>query len=69
MIKIILKSSSPRRIELLKKMNVDFIPGGALPRYDEHCDAIVTKQGYIAVSRVYADPLAANGVDGIQFKL
>ncbi len=51
------------------EMNVDFIPGGAVPRYDERCDAIVTKQGYIAVSRVYADPLAANGVDGIQFKL
>lgn len=46
-----------------------FVPGGALPRKDEICDAYVVKEGYIAVSRVYAEPLAAEIVDGMQFKL
>ncbi len=46
-----------------------FVPGGALPRTDPVCDACVVKEGYIAVSRVYAEPLAAEIVDGIQFKL
>ncbi len=50
-------------------MDVDFIPGGAVPRLNEECDAYVVKQGYIAVSRVYADPLATNAVDGMEFKL
>ncbi len=52
-----------------EEMKVEFIPGGAFPHQDPLCDAYATKQGYIAISRVYADPLAANGVDGIQFKL
>ena len=46
-----------------------FVPGGALPRKDESCDAYVVKEGYIAISRVYAEPLAAEIVDGMQFKL
>lgn len=46
-----------------------FVPGGALPRPDETSDAWVVKQGYIAISRVYAEPLAAEIVDGMQFKL
>lgn len=46
-----------------------FVPGGAVPRPDETCDAYVVKQGYIAVSRVYAEPLGAETVDGIQFKV
>ena len=50
-------------------MKVSFVPGGALPRKDENCDAYAVKEGYIAVSRVYADPLAAEIVDGIQFKV
>ena len=46
-----------------------FVPGGAIPRIDENCDAYVVKEGYIAISRVYAEPLAAEIVDGMQFKL
>ncbi len=59
----------------LKILDVDgrkeshFVPGGALPRKDENCDAYVVKEGYIAISRVYAEPLAAEIVDGMQFKL
>ena len=59
----------------LKIVDVDgrkeshFVPGGALPRKDESCDAYVVKEGYIAISRVYAEPLAAEIVDGMQFKL
>lgn len=45
-----------------------FIPGGAVPKHDEECDAYAVKQGYVAVSRVYAEPLAAEIVDGMQFK-
>ncbi len=52
-----------------EEMKVEFIPGGGEPELDPRCDVFVTKEGYIAVSRVYADPLAADGVDGIQFKL
>ena len=48
---------------------VNFVPGGAVPRKDEECDAYAVSQGYIAVSRVYADPLGAEIVDGIQFKV
>ena len=48
---------------------VHFVPGGAVPREDKNCDAFVVKDGYIAVSRVYAEPLAAETVDGMQFKL
>ena len=50
-------------------MKVTFIPGGAVPRKDEECDVYAVQQGYIAVSRVYADPLGAEIVDGIQFKV
>ena len=50
-------------------MKVSFVPGGNFPKLDENCDAYVVKQGYIAVSRVYADPIAAETVDGMQFKL
>ena len=50
-------------------MKVTFIPGGAVPRKDEECDVYAVHQGYIAVSRVYADPLGAEIVDGIQFKV
>lgn len=46
-----------------------FVSGGAVPRLDESCDAYVVKEGYIAVSRVYAEPLATEIVDGMQFKL
>ena len=46
-----------------------FVPGGAIARPDTECDAYVVKEGYIALSRVYADPLAAETVDGMQFKL
>ena len=46
-----------------------FVPGGAIPREDCQCDAYVVKDGYIAISRVYAEPLAAEIVDGMQFKL
>ena len=46
-----------------------FVPGGAVPRLDESSDAYVVKEGYIAVSRVYAEPLATEIVDGMQFKL
>ena len=52
------------------EMQVSFVPGGAgVPRVDENCDAYVVKEGYIAVSRVIADPLGAEIVDGMQFKL
>ena len=52
------------------EMNVTFVPGGAgVPREDKNCDAYVVKEGYIAVSRVFADPLGAEIVDGMQFKL
>ena len=50
-------------------MKVSFVPGGAIPRKDENCDVYAVKEGYIAVSGVYADPLAAEIVDGIQFKV
>ena len=50
-------------------MKVTFIPGGAVPLKDEECDVYAVQQGYIAVSRVYADPLGAEIVDGIQFKV
>lgn len=50
-------------------MKVTFIPGGAVPRKNEECDVYAVHQGYIAVSRVYADPLGAEIVDGIQFKV
>ena len=48
---------------------VVFIPGGEFPVPEENCDAWVVKEGYIAISRVYADPLATEIVDGMQFKL
>ena len=51
------------------KMKVNFIPGGSFPEPEENCDAAAEKQGYIAVSRVYADPIATEIVDGMQFKL
>ena len=50
-------------------MDVTFIPGGAFPKPAEKSDAHVVEQGYIAISRVYADPIAAEIVDGMQFKL
>ena len=46
-----------------------FIPGGAVPRPDEKSDACVVHNGYIAVSRVFAEPVATEIVDGMQFKL
>ena len=46
-----------------------FIPGGEFPMPEENCDAYVAKEGYIAVSRVYADPIATEIVDGMRFKL
>ena len=46
-----------------------FVPGGALAREDINCDAYVVNEGYIALSRVYAEPLGAEIVDGMQFKL
>ena len=46
-----------------------FVPGGATPKPDENSDAYVVKEGYIAISRVYAEPLATEIVDGMQFKL
>ncbi len=52
-----------------KEMKVTFMPGGEYPQPEENCDADVVKNGYIAVSRVYADPLATEIVDGMQFKL
>ena len=51
------------------KMKVTFIPGGAFPKPEENSDAAEEKRGYIAVSRVYADPLSTEIVDGMQFKL
>lgn len=50
-------------------MQVTFIPGGAFPKPDKNCDVFAVKDGFIAVSRVYADPLATEIVDGMQFKL
>ena len=50
-------------------MNVTFVSGGQFPKPKENCDVHVVKDGYIAVSRVYADPLATEIVDGMQFKL
>ena len=46
-----------------------FVPGGAVAREDKDCDAYTVKEGYIAISRVYAEPLAAQIVDAIQFKV
>ena len=46
-----------------------FVPGGAVARVDENCDAYNAYEGYIAISRVYAEPLGAEIVDGIQFKV
>ena len=46
-----------------------FVPGGAIPRPDMESDAYAVKEGYIALSRVYAEPLATEIVDGMQFKL
>ena len=51
------------------EMKVSFVPGGANPKLKENVDAYVVKEGFIALSRVYADPLAAETVDGMQFKL
>ena len=56
-------------VEADGKLESHFVPGGALPREDENCDAFVVRNGYIAISRVYAEPLAAEIVDGMQFKL
>lgn len=56
-------------VEVEGRTESHFVPGGAIPRYDEKCDAHVVKEGYIALSRVYAEPLAAEIVDGMQFKL
>ncbi len=50
-------------------MKITFIPGGAFPKPNENCDAHVVKEGYIAISRVYADPIADEMVDDIEFKL
>ncbi len=52
-----------------EEMKVSFVPGEAVPLLNEECDAFVVKQGYIAVSTVYADPLATEIVDGMRFKL
>ena len=46
-----------------------FVPGGAVARNDISCDAYNVDEGYVAISRVYAEPLAAEIVDGIQFKV
>ena len=51
------------------EMPVSYVMGGAVPKHNENCDAYVVKEGYIAISRVYADPLATEIVDGMQFKL
>lgn len=51
------------------EMQVDFIPGGAFPKPDEKSDAYAVNNGFIAVSRVYAEPLADEMVDDIEFKL
>ena len=58
-----------KTIDAEGRMSATFIPGGAIPKPDEKSDAHAVKNGYIAVSRVYADPLATEIVDGIQFKL
>jgi len=46
-----------------------FIPGNKTPQYSKDSDAYAVSQGYIAVSRVYADPVANEMVDDIEFKL
>ena len=50
-------------------MKVTFVPGGQFPEPKDNWDAKAVKEGYIAISRVYADPLATEIVDGMQFKL
>lgn len=60
------------RLKIVEKDGVKethFIPGGALAREDKSCDAYNVKEGYLAISRVFAEPLAAQIVDGIQFKV
>ena len=51
------------------QMKVNFMPGGAFAEPEKNSDAYVVKEGYIAISRVYADPIATEIVDGMQFKL
>ena len=50
-------------------MESHFVPGGAIPKEDKNCDAFTIKEGYLALSRVYAEPIGAEIVDGMQFKL
>ncbi len=50
-------------------MKVTFMPGGAYAEPAVNSDAYVVKEGYIAVSRVFADPLSDEMVDDIEFKL
>ena len=60
------------RLKILDNNGVSeshFVPGGAVAREDKDCDAYTVKEGYIAISRVYAEPLAAQIVDAIQFKV
>ena len=52
-----------------KVQKVNFMPGGAFAEPEKNSDAYVVKEGYIAISRVYADPIATEIVDGMQFKL
>lgn len=49
------------------KSNMEF--GTNSEEYSEKCDTTIVHNGYVCVNRIYADPVCADIVDGVTFKL
>ncbi|MCR5189461.1 MAG: 5'/3'-nucleotidase SurE [Treponema sp.] len=45
------------------------LPGGGNETYSPTCDHSIIREGYICVNRVYAEPVCAQVLEGIAFKL
>lgn len=45
------------------------IGGNKVRNYDPASDAVIVEKNYVAVSRIYADPVSAKAVDELKFKL
>lgn len=45
------------------------IPGRGVDEYSPTCDYNIIRQGYVCVSRIYADPVSTDVLEGVSFKL
>ena len=45
------------------------VPGHGVDEYSSTCDYSIIRQGYVCVSRIYADPVCTDVLEGLSFKL